>query len=166
MTAQRALTLLDRLRAEGQTVSPRERLAVAEAVAALAPDDEALSAIVASLLTHSEADWGRVQRRCGELLREISEEGAQTTEAQAPPTELPIPASRRRWAWAALGGIGVLALGIALITLGGEVEAPAVETPAVETPAVETPGGTRRRNWSLHQRPRERRSRRPSPRPN
>ncbi|MCK6516615.1 formylglycine-generating enzyme family protein [Myxococcota bacterium] len=141
MTAQRALTLLDRLRAEGQAISPRERLAVAEAVAALAPDDEALSAMVASLLTHNEADWGRVQARCVALLRERSAERTRTTEAQAPPPEAMIPASRRRrwaWAWAAFGVLGVLGVGIALSALVGEEDATTtVEVPAVETPEAE-----------------------------
>jgi len=138
VTARRALTLLDRLRAEGQAISPRERLAVAEAVAALAPDDEALAAMVASLLTHNEADWGRVQARCAALLRGISAEGAPTTENQAPPPEAPIPASRRRWAWAAVGVVGVLVVGIALSVLVGDEEATTtVEAPTVETPASE-----------------------------
>ena len=141
MTARRALTLLDRLRAEGQAISPRERLAVAEAVAALAPDDEALSAMVASLLTHNEADWGRVQRRCGELLREISAEGARTIKDEAPPTEATLPSPQWQSVCAALGAFGMLAFGLNdCVQLTKEYKAATVMEPALEpepTPVVE-----------------------------
>ncbi len=131
MPQDRAAWLLDRLQAEGARVTPRERLAVAEAIAALRPGDDELAAMVASLVAHTEEDWRWVHARGLALL----------------PTwgAAPAPAPPDRLGWGLGLGFGVY---VALMALGWAVnpeQAPDVAEVGVlvgpETPAGEVSPG-------------------------
>jgi formylglycine-generating enzyme required for sulfatase activity len=117
---------LDRLVAEGARVTPRERLAVAEAVAALRPGDDELAAMVASLVAHTDEDWRWVHGRALALL----------------PTwgAAPAPAPPDRLGWGLGLGFGVY---VALMGLGWAVNPE--QTPEVAEVGVtggpETPAG-------------------------
>ncbi|MCK6523788.1 hypothetical protein L6R49_20450 [Myxococcota bacterium] len=132
MPQDRAAWLLDRLVAEGARVTPRERLAVAEAVAALNPGEDELAAMVASLVAHTEEDWRWVHARGLALLPTWG-----ATPAPAPPDRLGLGLGLGFGVYVALMALGwsvthERAPGVAEVGATGVAEAPVEEASAVE----------------------------------
>ncbi len=125
MSQDRIVWLLDQLQAEGARITPRERIALAQAVEALTPDDDELATMVASLVTHREEDWRRVYARAAALL-------PTWRPTQAPPKSPRLEGLR--------GSLGLtLSAIVVLFALGWGVTRDAGEAPSAPAGSMDSP---------------------------